>query len=205
LDTLEEKVKEEEKTAKKEEAKEEEKEIPHISLKYEGRDFGVLELEKVKDGVIVSIKDGSKVIISKTKKPFDFYLREKIRDALFKHIKKDLPEDMYSAFLSKIITKIENYLKPKEKDGGREETKKVKYTDVESEKAIKLLKDPFLIQKIKIVLDFKFAGLNKKKLEFFLNCLSKDLEPKRRTSPHPYGKWGEGKSVFAESGLSVFD
>ncbi|RLI75168.1 hypothetical protein DRP04_13765 [Archaeoglobales archaeon] len=74
------------------------------------------------------------------------------------------------------------------------------------EKARELLKDPLLLQKIRTVLDFKIAGMGKKKLAIFLCLLSKNLkDPKERVSSCIYGKWGEGKSFLAEGVLSLFD
>ena len=84
------------------------------------------------------------------------------------------------------------------------EENKREYNEEERKKALELLKDPLLMPKIKLVLDFKFAGFEKKKLEVFCNLLSKDLDPKRRVSPNIYGKWGEGKSVLTEKVLSFF-
>jgi|GEM_PF-3448064 predicted transcriptional regulator len=74
------------------------------------------------------------------------------------------------------------------------------------QRARKLLKDPLLLQKIRTVLDFKIAGLGKKKLGVFLALLTKNLkDPKERTSVCIYGKWGEGKSYLIEKVLELFD
>lgn len=76
---------------------------------------------------------------------------------------------------------------------------------VNQEEAQELLKDPYILQKIRLVLDFKLAGLTKKKLGVFLALLSKNLKnPKLRVSPCVWGKWGEGKSYLMEKVLELF-
>lgn len=72
--------------------------------------------------------------------------------------------------------------------------------------AKELLKDPYLLQKVRTCLDFKVAGMGRKKLGVFLALLTKNLKnPKNRISVCVWGKWGEGKSYLLEKVLELFE
>jgi hypothetical protein len=86
---------------------EEEPEIVRLSLEHNDKKFGILELETREDGMVVSIKDGDESIIPKAEKARNFYLKERTRDTLFKHVKQALSEAEYKDFLNQIIPQIE--------------------------------------------------------------------------------------------------
>lgn len=132
---------------KKSKALKEEKEIPQIALEYKNKDFGLLELEKSKESVLVTIKRGNDFLTYKSHQRFDFWTHDAIVDRLFKYIKNEL-KDQYPNFLSKVKPQIEEMLKPK-----REEETEIKIEDTFDEEtkeaALKLLKDPALLYRIK--------------------------------------------------------
>lgn len=106
--------------------KREDKKKSAIPLKYNDNDFGTLTLEKCGNDVAISIKkEGADApIIPKELKPYNFCVRPKIRDYVFSHVKKELPEDEYKRFLEAITPQIENALKSKKEKETKEETQK---------------------------------------------------------------------------------
>lgn len=91
--------------------------------------------------------------------------------------------------------------KKKAEDQGSEDTVETKL----QERAYELLKDPWLIQRIRHVLDFKVAGQSKKKLLLFLICLSSNLiETNRRENACVTANPNEGKSFLLEKVLDLF-
>jgi len=125
-------------------------------------------------------------------------IKRKIELLGFKLRENDIEKLFFKIINHKNSNWLEEWTAPQEEQ--RNEEKELE------QKARELLKDPLLLQKIRTVLDFKIAGMGKKKLATFLCLLSKNLKnPKERISTCIYGKWGEGKSFLSENVLDLFD
>jgi len=133
--------------------KKEEKEA-QIPLKYKDKDFGVLQLEKVKDDkhVLITIRSVDKLEVFEAKKPLDFYFSEKIRDTLFGFIKSEL-KDEYTNFLSEIIPQIRDRLRPKPKEEKLGINHEEDFNEEIKEAALNLLKDPAFFFKVREFLE----------------------------------------------------
>ncbi len=129
-----------------------EKKIPQIALRYKDKDFGMIELEKVDDGVLVSIKKGATYLTYKSHQRLDFWTLDVQMNKLFKHINGELG-DKYQDFLSSIKPQIEDKLKQKKEEVDTDSYTEEEFDEYTKTAALELLRDPKLIFELKQFLD----------------------------------------------------
>lgn len=139
-----------------------------IALVYDGTDFGTLQLETVYKGVSVTITYQGEILILKSKKRFDFYLQDRTRDAIFKHIKDKLEVADYIKFLERTIPEIEAVLNEQRErktdtQDLEEAEETVVYSDEVETKATALVEDPAIFYKLGADLEkgFYLPGVNR--------------------------------------------
>lgn len=175
-----------------------------ITLVYNGRDFGTLQLETVYKGVSVTITYLGEILILKSKKKFDFYLQDRTRDTLFKHVKDELEVTDYNTFLNRLIPQIEAVLneqrdrrtEPQEE----EEVAAVVYSDTVEERAAALAKDPALFYKLGADLEkgFILPGVNR--IRYILG----EVSLKRQIAVHMIAsRWGHDTINILSGGFAT--
>jgi hypothetical protein len=177
-----------------------------ITLGYEGNDFGILALEPAYKGVSVTVTYEGEILILKSKKKFDFYLQDRTRDAIFKHIKDKLEVADYIKFLERTIPEIEGVLKeqkdrktePQAQEG--EEVAAVVYSDEVETKATALVEDPAIFYKLGADLEkgFFLAGVNR--VRYILG----EASLKRQIAVHMIAsRWGHDTINILSGGFAT--
>ncbi len=140
-----------------------------IDLTYKDIEFGYLIVEPAYKGVSISVSYQGEFLVLKSKKKFDFYLQDRTRDAIFKHIKEKLNASDYMRFLEQLIPKIEVVLEAQRdhenapQDETNTEEEAVVYTDEVERRAAALVEDPALFYKLGADLEtgFYLPGVNR--------------------------------------------
>jgi hypothetical protein len=176
-----------------------------ITLGYDGNDFGTLQLETVYKGISVTVTYMGKILILKSKKKFDFYLQDRTRNQLFKHVKDALDEEEFNTFLARLIPKIEEVLneqrgretEPQAQEG---EEAAVVYSDEVESRAAALVEDPGLFYKLGADLEkgFYLAGVNR--VRYILG----EASLKRQIAVHMIAsRWGHDTINILSGGFAT--